>query len=159
MPRKKGGWNILRRVDRYADPINLTFNQKKVFQTPSGGCLTIISAIVLLTWFSMQVINTLQVQYDLSTKTNQLEIDPTTGQFPVFEIDPQSFVFAVKGIVLNPESVASDDSYLTQDEVAQYFSVVFEQYTFEAESNQPVRAYYPAMNCSYLELDTPIPEL
>ena len=70
MPRRKGDFNCLRRMDRYADPINLTFNQNKKFQTPSGGCLTIISGIVILSWFLIQVKNTLLATYTSSSSTS-----------------------------------------------------------------------------------------
>ena len=72
MSQKKGKFNCLRKMDRYADPINITFNQDKKFQTPSGGCLTIISILVVFTWFLVQVSNTVLASYSSSISTHQL---------------------------------------------------------------------------------------
>jgi hypothetical protein len=42
-----------RRADRYANPINLTFNSKKVYQTTYGGGLTIFTAFVIIIWLAV----------------------------------------------------------------------------------------------------------
>ena len=43
--------------DLYANPINLTYNTKKNYQTAYGGVLTIISAIIVISWLAAQALN------------------------------------------------------------------------------------------------------
>jgi hypothetical protein len=69
MPRRKGGFDCLRKIDRYADPINLTFNTEKKFRTPCGGILTLIAACGLMTWFGIQILHTVVASYSTSTTT------------------------------------------------------------------------------------------
>lgn len=56
-------YNCLRKADRYANPISLTFNQEKKFRTPTGGLLTIASAIVILSWVAVQCFIVSQADY------------------------------------------------------------------------------------------------
>ena len=42
--------NKCRESDLYANPINLTFNNSKVYKTVYGGILTYVSALVIIAW-------------------------------------------------------------------------------------------------------------
>ena len=56
---KKGGYDWLRKFDRYADPIFLTLNQQKKVKTPCGGGLTLMVMAIVLYWFVEQVLTEL----------------------------------------------------------------------------------------------------
>ena len=46
---------FLRKRDIYAQPINLTYNSLKTYPTACGGILSIISTILFLSWFALQL--------------------------------------------------------------------------------------------------------
>ena len=50
MPARQTLKNIFKKADLYANPINLTFNNAKVYKTVYGGVLTIISFLIILFW-------------------------------------------------------------------------------------------------------------
>ncbi len=53
--RDNGMIVFLRKRDRYAQPINLTYNQLKTYPSACGGCLSLVSTCVLLLWLSLQI--------------------------------------------------------------------------------------------------------
>jgi hypothetical protein len=55
MPPRASLKNICKKADLYANPINLTFNNEKVYKTVYGGILTIISGLIILGWLYGQI--------------------------------------------------------------------------------------------------------
>lgn len=49
--KKRGCNKFLTSSDRFANPINLSYNHKKVYQTAYGGFMTYFMAFILLGWF------------------------------------------------------------------------------------------------------------
>ena len=45
----------MRKMDLYANPINLTFNHEKKYKTAYGGFFTLLTAFVLITWVLSQL--------------------------------------------------------------------------------------------------------
>lgn len=58
--------NFCRDKDLYANPINLTFNKEKVYKTPYGGCLSIVSGIVIFIWVMIQVLHVATLTYTMT---------------------------------------------------------------------------------------------
>ena len=45
--RNGGFLNFITKFDRYADPINLSYNHQKVYKTCHGGLLTVVALIIV----------------------------------------------------------------------------------------------------------------
>jgi len=54
---KKGGYDLFRNFDRFADPVYLTLNQQKKVKTPCGGCLSLVVTAIVLMWIADQVLS------------------------------------------------------------------------------------------------------
>lgn len=67
----RGCDNGCRRVDRYANPINLTYNQRKEYPTCYGGALSIFTAIVIIAWLAVQCLHVYQGTFEV-IETQQL---------------------------------------------------------------------------------------
>lgn len=46
MPQR-GGYDYLRRIDRFAEPVTLRLDRKHNFPTPVGGLITVIVSLLL----------------------------------------------------------------------------------------------------------------
>ena len=57
--------DFCRNNDLYANPINLTFNNEKVYKTPYGGVLSFISAFVIGIWVLIQCLNVYHLDYSM----------------------------------------------------------------------------------------------
>ena len=55
MPARASLKKFCKNADLYANPINLTFNNEKVYKTVYGGYLTIISGLIVLGWLYAQI--------------------------------------------------------------------------------------------------------
>ena len=42
--------------DRYSKPVTLTYNHKGGFRTTCGGIATIVTTLVFLTWFILEIL-------------------------------------------------------------------------------------------------------
>jgi len=60
----------LQNCDLYANPINLTFNHKKQYQTAYGGVLTILSTLIVIMWLGLQALAVKKVTFNLSYVQN-----------------------------------------------------------------------------------------
>lgn len=87
MPAKEKGKcsQFLKKTDMYSETIGPTFNGLKTYPTKFGGCLTIMSFIIILAWLSAQF--SYVVLRNNSTITNSKEnIDPLNTGNPVWNI-------------------------------------------------------------------------
>ena len=55
IPRDNGLVVFLRKRDKYAQPINLTYNRIKEYPTACGGCLSILSTLAIIAWLAIQI--------------------------------------------------------------------------------------------------------
>jgi len=83
---KVNKWSAFwKRRDRYAVPINLTYNQLNRYPTIYGGYLSVLSMVLLMTWLAVNILNI--VQYKFSLDQNQDLIALVGHPKPVFGID------------------------------------------------------------------------
>jgi len=71
--RDNGMIVFLRKRDKYAQPINLTYNQLKTYPSACGGCLSIVSTLVILLWLSLQIKNIVLYKYTATSNLSLLE--------------------------------------------------------------------------------------
>ena len=55
MPEKYGFCDLFKRVDLYGKPVSVNFRHKNFYQTRFGALLSILTAIFILTYFSIQL--------------------------------------------------------------------------------------------------------
>ena len=60
---KKGGYDLLRKFDRFADPVYLTLNQQKKVKTPCGGGLSIFVAGLVIYWLVGVILTTIAADF------------------------------------------------------------------------------------------------
>jgi len=70
---------FLRKRDRYAQSINLTYNQLKKYPSVSGGCISLVGTTLLLLWLSLQIKNIVLYNY---TSASNLSLLSKLGQTP-----------------------------------------------------------------------------
>jgi hypothetical protein len=59
--------NCFKKADLYAAPINLTFNNEKVYKTVYGGILTIISGLIIFGWLCAQILAVSKDSFDMES--------------------------------------------------------------------------------------------
>jgi len=64
---KQGGMDFLRKIDRYADPVQLYINQRKTMPTPSGGFLSLITFLILCFWMAQNILDEIKSEYSFSS--------------------------------------------------------------------------------------------
>jgi len=77
LARDNGFVVFLRKRDRYAQPINLTYNQLKNYPSACGGCISLVGTTVLLLWLTLQIKNIVMFNY---TSTTNLSLLTQAGQ-------------------------------------------------------------------------------
>jgi len=55
-------------ADMYANPINLTFNNSKVYKTWYGGLLTVISFMIIVIWLMSTLFLVYDNNYDMQER-------------------------------------------------------------------------------------------
>jgi hypothetical protein len=87
MPAKdKGKCSVfLKKTDMYSETIGPTFNGLKTYPTKFGGCLTILSFIIIMGWLAVQfsyivLFNSSQIT------TSRANIDPLNNGNPLWNI-------------------------------------------------------------------------
>ena len=92
IPRDNGLVLFLRKRDKYAQPINLTYNRIKEYPTACGGALSILSTLVLIAWLAFQI--KYVVLYSYTTSYN-LTLNITAGNPNVdWQLDPSDLLLA-----------------------------------------------------------------
>ena len=66
MPARTGLKKFCKNADLYANPINLTFNNEKVYKTVYGGILSVISGMIILGWLCSQMFDVYKGGYALN---------------------------------------------------------------------------------------------
>jgi hypothetical protein len=56
---------FLKKRDKYALPINLTYNGLKMYPTAVGGCLSIFSNLLILTFLALSVLSILDYKHEI----------------------------------------------------------------------------------------------
>lgn len=82
MPRK-GGMDILRSFDRFADPVYLTLNHQKKIKTPCGGVLSLLVTAVVLHWLADQILTEYKGTFSSTSELVNLSENDTT---PIYNI-------------------------------------------------------------------------
>ena len=90
-PKDNGMVVFLRKRDKYALPINLTYNELKTYPTSCGGCLSMISNILILTWLALHIKDILMYKH---TFTSTLTLDVKAGVDPVWNVTTQDILLA-----------------------------------------------------------------
>ena len=65
---------FLKKRDKYALPISLTYNGLKKFPTATGGVLSITSNLVIIAWLILNVFNILNFENTISQSLNVVSI-------------------------------------------------------------------------------------
>ena len=74
--RDNGLLVFLRKRDNLARPINLTYNHLKTYPSACGGCLSIVSTLLVLTYLA---VNILLVVEGKGVTTSNLTLNVTAG--------------------------------------------------------------------------------
>ena len=89
----KGGWtSCLKKTDIYATSIGPTYNGLKTYPTTYGGCLSILSYIVILGWLVFQLLLVFLWSGTISLTTSP--IDPDNLGNPLWNITSQQMIIA-----------------------------------------------------------------
>ena len=118
MPAKeKGKCSVfLKKSDMYSETIGPTFNGLKTYPTKFGGCLTILSLIIVLSWLATQF--SYIVLFNNATFTRSIgAINPDGLAAPLWNITSSQMILANKIFSL-------DDSVFPGDS-AQYLSALY----------------------------------
>lgn len=79
-------------LDRYGNPVQMTYNGRKTFISFSGGVATIITFILIFYWWIITFLNHSLNPYRRYT-TIQFEFshepDPETNSLPTYDINPR----------------------------------------------------------------------
>ena len=70
---------FLRKRDKYSLPINLTYNELKTYPTACGGCLSMISNLLILTWLALHIKDIVLYKHTINTAESlelQAGLDP-----------------------------------------------------------------------------------
>jgi len=100
---KKGGYDWIRKFDRFADPVYLTLNQQKKIKTPCGGALTVIVTSFVLYWLLEQILIEVHGKFSSTTELTNLSNGDTTD---VFTITPDKLTFSSR-LVSNNDDIDS----------------------------------------------------
>ena len=65
---------FLKKRDKYALPISLTYNGLKKFPTATGGVLSITSNLIVIAWLILNVFNILNFENTISQSLNVVSI-------------------------------------------------------------------------------------
>ena len=95
MPRERGNYDALRRLDRFAREVTFTFNEKKNFPTPCGGLITCIIYLAVLTWLCSRILEAVGDSYVSQSTITDVTID-SDGFYPLYELTPQKMIIASK---------------------------------------------------------------
>ena len=106
---------FLQNCDLYAAPINLSYNNKRVYQTSYGGVLTILSGMIIVIWLGMQALKVKKNDFTF-TETQSLYSDAQA-----YNMTPNDFVLAVNVYVTNTTVFPGN--------MSQYISTVYMQFT------------------------------
>ena len=147
MPAKeKGKCSVfLKKSDMYSETIGPTFNGLKTYPTKFGGCLTILSLIIVLSWLATQF--SYIVLFNNATITSSREnIDPTnTGVNPLWNITSSQMILANKIFSL-------DDSVFPGDS-AQYLSALYVMTEIDQDTLDVTFTYYNSTPCENVFFD------
>jgi hypothetical protein len=97
--------------DLYANPINLSYNNKIKYQTSYGGVLSIISGVIIIIWLGMQALQVKHVNFTF-TETQSLMDDNMT-----YYINQTDFVAATM--------VKTTDPVYFSGNLSQYVATVY----------------------------------
>jgi len=128
---------FLRKRDKYALPINLTYNGLKTFPTSTGGILSIMSTMIILSWLVFNIMSILHFEHTVS---QSLEVASIAGEAgPIWSITPNQTTLATKLLTSNSTMFPGD--------IRQYIDAIYMQESYDS-AGKPVFTYYNATNCS-----------
>ena len=127
---------LLKRVDVYALPVNLTYNGISSYPTTAGGVFSIISFVILAVWFGVQVYKT--VSYSFSYQTYNFDIIVAGEPRPVFDITQQQVTLA--------NVLLTTNKTVFPDPISQYLSVVYAQQSYD-QNHDVTWTYYNSTLC------------
>jgi hypothetical protein len=99
----------------YANPINLSYNNKIKYQTSYGGVLSIISGVIIIIWLGLQALQVKHVNFTF-TETQSLMDDST-----IYYVNQTDFVAATMVKTTDPNYFSGNFS--------QYVATVYVQIT------------------------------
>ena len=139
-----------KKADLYANPVTLTYNKQRVFQTGIGGCMTITSALILIGWTFAQLNNSLlSMKYDLTSRQYLSLIDGTTESGTVYNISSDQLVPAYLLLTLNGTIFNDKTDGTKYDNLTDYISVVYQQTTYNSTDPHPIKVqWYNSTLCS-----------
>ena len=116
MPRERGKFDRLRRMDKFARGVSFTFNEQKKFPTPFGGLITVIILVAVVAWFSSQILVALGDNYVVSSTMGTVELN-SDGVYPTYEVTPDQMIIATK--------IQFVEGYHGDESIYEYFTPVF----------------------------------
>lgn len=111
---KKGGYDWLRAIDWFAKPIGLRLDRNQDFATPSGGCLSLITGLLILIYLTIVGFNDFGKFY---TETELVNLS-TNFTSATYEVEGDKILFQI--------AIGTSDFFKMSDRY-KYFDVVYQQ--------------------------------
>ena len=123
MPSKQSTQSFLKRYDRFAKNVTLTYKKSGSFETSCGGIASIITFLMLAYWLAVNLFFTI-FNYGTFTTSSQTSLtQDIDGSYPLYELKSFDLFIAYKFISLNISQPIDDQ------EIDKYISAVYIQLT------------------------------
>jgi len=130
---------FLKKRDKYALPISLTYNGLKKFPTATGGILSMTSNLVIIAWLILNVFKILNFENTISQSLNVVSIAGDVN--PTWSITSDQTLLAFTLITSN--------TTIFPLPLNEYMSAIYMQESFDA-SGSATFTYYQAKQCKEL---------
>ena len=123
--------------DLYAKPVTLTYNQQRNFPTVNGAILTVLSAFLLIYYFSVNVVQYVFFQnYTHTTSKSTFTRDDETQD--LFTIEPNQMQ------ILTNLTSSDQDIF---DNIEQYVGGIYVQMVYNVTNQDTNYTYFKAVDC------------
>ena len=96
MERSKRSQQFLKKYDRYAKSVTLTYKKSGVFETSVGGCCSIFSFILLAYWLIVNVFYALANNGSFTKSSEQTLTQESDGSWPLYQLSGYNLFVAYK---------------------------------------------------------------
>jgi hypothetical protein len=116
---------FLKKRDKYALPISLTYNGLKKFPTATGGVLSITSTLVIIAWLILNVFNILNFENTISQSLNVVSI--AGSENPTWSMTSDQTLLAF--------TLMTTNTTVFPLPVSEYISAIYMQESYDAAGN------------------------
>lgn len=137
--------NFFHQFDKYGNPVTLTYNNQRTFQTVQGGICSIITGVVL-TYYIITTFITHSVDVTYTTQTQQKLLESSDNVFDISNKQMQIY------------SLIYSSNTTIYNDLDSYVEGVYMQDHYDAATGTRNQIFYQAEKCSILfpDLTKPI---